>query len=378
MKKLLIISLFVVNIFAADYIFNLNNFISFVAKQNNITIIVDKNLNIPIEVSISNKVYPVTYLQMLKKILKKNGLILVKKNNFYYVEQIKDYKSLHILNVNSVDIQSLDKIMNFLDLNYTYNKDNNVLAFISDYKSFLYTKKLLSRVDKSFKSAKLKVTIISSDYDKLKNLNFKKLNLSIPSSSHLNFNFLLDPLSVLSSNSFNIDVFLNFLIKHDITKLVSNPVISLFNNKKTTFVIANNIPYETSDITFSNNTQVVQKKYDYKDVGLVMNVVPHFLSNNKVLLDFDLQFSHIVKLSLDSSKTPYTTKKQIKQSLVLQAGKKYFLSGLIQTNDTIENTKIPIFSDFPVVGKIFRFSSNNKERNVLTIILELKRGGGAI
>ena len=56
-------------------------------------------------------------------------------------------------------------------------------------------------------------------------------------------------------------------------------------------------------------------------------------------------------------------------NLRVKDGETLVIAGLIQESDDMITTKVPFFGDLPVVGFLFRNSSNTKKKSELVIML---------
>ena len=68
---------------------------------------------------------------------------------------------------------------------------------------------------------------------------------------------------------------------------------------------------------------------------------------------------------------PITNKKNFKQSLNLKGGSFYFLTGINKKDVRNSEQNIPLLSEIPFLGWLFKYESKQFEDINLTIILEL-------
>jgi type II secretory pathway component GspD/PulD (secretin) len=76
-----------------------------------------------------------------------------------------------------------------------------------------------------------------------------------------------------------------------------------------------------------------------------------------------------LSLSQSSSVGPTWTKRSAKTTVLVKSGDTVILGGIIQENHTKNVTKVPLLGDIPLLGYLFRFSSEQKNKTNLLILL---------
>ena len=121
--------------------------------------------------------------------------------------------------------------------------------------------------------------------------------------------------------------------------------------------------------TTINDTAVrTSNSYEYKDVGLQITVTPHIYEDNQVYLDLELNVSNLIS---NSDNLPTTSKKFVKQSFHLSTNKILVLSGLNKKEIEQNNLKIPLLSEIPFLGWLFKYDYEKENNNNLSIAFEL-------
>ena len=104
-----------------------------------------------------------------------------------------------------------------------------------------------------------------------------------------------------------------------------------------------------SDSKFENSGTSTQVRYDYKDVGLKINITPTILKNG---VDFDLELT-IEDILNQNNNTPTTSKKYIKSSYHLKYGELLVLGGINKETTFKASSGIPILKDIWLLKYIF-------------------------
>ncbi|MEM3311874.1 MAG: hypothetical protein QW307_02150 [Thermoplasmata archaeon] len=373
MKKILLILIFTSFLISEDLKLSLLDYSSFVSSTNKINVIVDETLKNEIVYFIINDKDDFS-ISSFTNSLKFKGFKLTKIDNIYYISKDDNidnfgFRELKLNFIRFDDIQNLLKL--FKDIKFEFVKSSNNLVIYSSFKDFQIIKTLISNFDKFPKQQKLKITIIETNLNDIKEKGVDTLNLNIDSSSNLYFNLLTYPFSVTnvvdSNKSKGFYTFLKLLNSKKVVKIHSNPIISLFDNQSTFFSVGSNVPFKTSSTEYQDTISRTSSTVDYKDIGTEISVFPQ-ITENSTYLKLDLKISSL--LDLDDY-FPITNKKQFNQMINLKKDTLYFLTGINNKQTTHLEQGIPLLKDIPYLGWLFKYKSDLIEDTNLTIVLEL-------
>lgn len=379
-NKIIIVLLFLIsliNLKAENLEVNLIEFATFTSSANNVNILLDdelRNENIVFIINDENSFL----LEAFEKAVSLKGLELVKTDKFYYVRKkdiyIEDIKYRPI----KLNFVNFEDIKNFLlvygdSIKFEFIKTNKTLLIASKEKEFNSIYQMISAIDKLPKSLKLRVTIIETNLNKLKELgsNTNILNLSNLDDNFF-FNLISYPFTVKSevdnNQRNNFYTFLKLLNQHGSTQFISNPVLTLSDENKVKLEIVNEIPFQNGKTEIANANFQTTTSYDFKSVGLQINILPHIYSDNNVYLDLDLNVSNLVS---NNDNLPQTTKNNISQRFHLTTGKLFVLTGLNRTDTIKDLSFIPLLSDIPALGWLFKYESTKENNTNLSVVFEL-------
>ena len=376
MTILLMFFLLVNSLKAETLEMNLATFATYASETNNINILIDedlKNQNIIFIVNDSNSYL----LEAFRKAVNLKGLELVKNEKFYfvtkkelYVEDLK-YRSIKLNFVKYEDIQNFLKV--YADfIKYEFISTSKTLMIYSKEKEFDSINQMIKSIDTLPKQLKLKVSIIDTNLDKLKELGSDTSSLNLQSSGNFFFNLVSYPFSVTnnvpSSEKDNFYTFLKYLNSEGTSEFISNPILTLSDEKETIFNVVTNVPYQMGTTTINDTNYRTSNTYDFKDVGLQITVTPHIYSDNNVYLDLELNVSNIVS---NSENLPITSKKYIKQSFYLPVNNLLVLTGINKKEFITNNTEIPLLADIPFLGWLFKYESIDENKSNLSVVFEL-------
>lgn len=350
---------------------NMAEFATFVSQINNVEIIVDDALKDENIILISND--NSFTLEAFTNTVKMKNYELVKTDKFYLVrKKIEEKKDLVVntIQLNKIDFEYIKTLFAvYKDLEYSYIPSSKLLVIKSTNEVFETLKNIISKIDNTPKQLKIKITILDTNLNKIKEYG-TELTENINQSSNFFFNLLAYPFQVASNiNSTQKDNFTSFvklLNQNKITELVASPTLILSDTEKVDFNIVKTIPYLSGSTTVDDTNTKTTNSYTYKDIGLKIAITPKIF-NNDVNLNLELTSETI----LDNSLTPKTSKSFIKQVFTLSKNKLFVLTGINQTQKYKDTQKTPLLGDIPFLGWLFKTDTSDVTNSNLTILLEL-------
>lgn len=355
---------------------NLSEFATFTSSSNKINILIDDSLkdeNIIFIINDENSFL----LEAFEKAVNLKGLELVKTDKFYfvrkrdiYVEQVK-YRPIKLNFVNYDDIENFLKVYQD-SIKYEFIKTSKTLLIASKEDEFNSINQMIKSIDVLPKQLKLKVTIIDTNLDKLKELGADYTDLNLQNSTNFFFNLVSYPFSVNnqveSKDKDSFYTFLKLINQKGVSEFVSNPVLTLSDEKESQFDVVNNIPFKIGTSTIESANISTSSSYEYKDIGLQIRVKPHIYSDNNVYLDLELNVSNVISTT---DNLPNTSKKFVKQSFHLTTNRLLVLTGLNKKELNSSFNEVPLLADIPFLGWLFKYESKDETKNNLSIVFEL-------
>jgi general secretion pathway protein D len=374
-KSLLILICLVINLKAEILTFNLVNFASYVANSNNITILIDEKLKEETFTFIVNE--NDSSLKAFRVALGLKGLILVKTEQFYYVDKKEVYKEepkYRAIKLNFVRYEDISNFLNVYEQNikFEFIKTSKTLLVKSKENEFKSIYEMIKTIDVLPKQLKLKVTIIDTNLDKLKELGSDTSALNLSNNSNFFFNLISYPFQVKNTidvqDSKGFYSFLKLLDKKQVSEFVSNPILTLSDEKQSIFNVVDNVPFKSGTVTVSDTDTKTTDSYEYKDVGTQITITPHIYQDNNCYIDLELNVSNVVS---NSDNLITTSKKYIKQSFHLPLNKLLVLTGLNKKEITESHTEVPLLADIPFLGWLFKYDTKNENKSNLSVVFEL-------
>lgn len=149
--------------------------------------------------------------------------------------------------------------------------------------------------------------------------------------------------------------------------ILSTPQIMTTDNEEAEIKVADNIPFltrrerstTTADIDFSN--------YEFRDVGVTLNITPQINQERFVRLKISQEVSQVVSQELIG--LPTTLKRTAKTTVIVKDGHTVVIGGLIDETLNKTSYKVPVLGDIPVLGWLFRSTTDAEDRTNLYIFL---------
>jgi type IV pilus assembly protein PilQ len=163
----------------------------------------------------------------------------------------------------------------------------------------------------------------------------------------------------LITDHVDVDMLMSAARQQNAAKLLANPRVLVLDNEKATFKAVREIPYQ----------QLQQGGYqsygttEFKDVGVTLEVTPHLAKDGLVRLHIVPTFSvHVdnVDLSLVGTTNitmpePVVDTREADTTALVHDGDTVVIGGLRKQEVTQKISKIPLLSDIPLLGVLFKF-----------------------
>lgn len=150
--------------------------------------------------------------------------------------------------------------------------------------------------------------------------------------------------------------------------ILSTPQLLTIDNEEAEINVGENRPYLTRQESSTVSTNVNYSSYEYRDVGVILKIVPHINEDGFVRLKVDQQVTRVVQAE-STVGLPVTRKRMAKTTVVVKDGETVVIGGLVgDTTDSAEY-KLPCLGNIPVFGWMFKTMTKNKEKSNLFVFI---------
>lgn len=149
------------------------------------------------------------------------------------------------------------------------------------------------------------------------------------------------------------------------SNILATPSITTLDNEEAYFLVGQEVPIITGSQTGSNNSNPFQT-VDRQEVGIKLLVTPQVNEGNSVQLTIEQEVSSVsgatgVDISIN--------KREIKTTVMVESGATVVLGGLIDEDVQESVQKVPLLGDIPVIGHLFKSTSNSTRKRNLMVFL---------
>jgi type IV pilus assembly protein PilQ len=151
------------------------------------------------------------------------------------------------------------------------------------------------------------------------------------------------------------------------SETISSPRIITANQKQATIMQGVEIPYQESASSGATTTQ-------FKNAVLSLKVTPLITPDNRVVLDLDVSDDSVGQqvTSATGGSVPSIDTRQIITQVLVNDGQTVVLGGILDTTKSRSANKVPWLGDIPVLGNLFKSTTNINNKTELLIFITPK------
>jgi general secretion pathway protein D len=295
----------------------------------------------------------------------------------------------------------------------THDKTSNSLVIISSAKDFLSLRDTIKKLDVPrrqvfVEAAILEVTLdttrkIGTAYHAGDSFSLKNSNDSIyfggVESNSLN-SFLINPSSIsglfggIRGPEFpglsipSIGLLFQVLQANNNVDVLSAPNLLTTNNEQAEITVGQNIPFQSSAFgglgglpipgatTPGQTTPTTPfpgfglgQSISRQDLALKLTLKPHVNESDYVRIELEQEISDLLTENFGGGLGPSWSKRHVKTMIVVKDQQPVVIGGLMSDKTSIDETKVPLLGDIPILGYLFKFQQKKKQKTNLLIVL---------
>lgn len=173
-------------------------------------------------------------------------------------------------------------------------------------------------------------------------------------------------LGILGSD-FLVDLELDAAQQENRGTVISSPKVITANQREATIRQGVEIPYQQSA---SSGATTIQ----FKDAVLELKVKPLITPDGRIILDLSVSDDTVGQVVVASGgvNVPSINTRAIQTQVVLTDGQTVVLGGILETNHTDSETKVPWLGDIPVLGNLFKNTTKTDDKDELLVFVTPK------
>jgi general secretion pathway protein D len=245
---------------------------------------------------------------------------------------------------------------------------------------------LLSDIDKPKAEVVINIAVLEVSRDRV-----RTLGMSPPTSSSISINapgtttggtttgggntLPLNQIKTLTAGDFLVTIpgaTLSVLMSDSNTKVIQNPEIRALDNEKASLKIGDRIPIATGSFgsTAGGISPLVNTQFQYLDVGVNVDIVPHVHSEREVTLKMSLEISNVSSFqNIGGVNQPVIGQRRIDHETRLQDGDVSLVGGILEDTETQSLSGYPWLAKIPIL-KYF-FAQEDKEKHEKEIVFAI-------
>ncbi|MBU1053657.1 MAG: type IV pilus secretin PilQ [Proteobacteria bacterium] len=327
---------------------------------------------------------------------------LKKKTQQMGINQVAPLVS-RIVNINYADAKGLkENLLGFL----TKDKDgkprgsirvdehNNALivqAIKEDIKKIM---PIIEKIDRPTSQILIKANIVETTQDTARDLGiqwggnyngrFNKRDLVITpggstsggiSGENFAVNFPAENISDAASGTLGLifgtiggnvlDVQLSALQDDGKLNILSSPSITTLDNQTAYTENGERVPYVTEE---TSSTGALTRSVKFEDVVLRLEIKPHVIDSRNLKMEV-LVKKNEVDNTRNVQGNPYIIKKETKTTLIVKDGETIVISGLTKQKKQDSGNSVPVLSDMPLIGRLFKGTSKSESMEEVLIFI---------
>lgn len=162
----------------------------------------------------------------------------------------------------------------------------------------------------------------------------------------------------------SLGILLNAMKNDSNVNVMSAPHILTTDNEEAEITVGDTIPFPSGNII--SGTAGSQITYKREDVALKLKIKPQINESGYMTLQIDQEVTELGA----NTQYGYTTSKRAAKTIInAEDEQTVVIGGLMKDIVTESENKIPILGDIPLLGALFKYTKNKKEKVNLLIIL---------
>ena len=171
----------------------------------------------------------------------------------------------------------------------------------------------------------------------------------------------------LLGGSYIVDLELSAAQNEGKSETISSPRVITANQKQASIMQGVEIPYQESASSGATTTQ-------FKNAVLSHKVTPLITPDNRVILDLDISDDSVGQqvTSATGGSVPSIDTRSIITQVLVNDGQTVVLGGILDTTKSKSANKVPFLADIPILGNLFKSTTNINNKTELLIFITPK------
>ena len=145
-------------------------------------------------------------------------------------------------------------------------------------------------------------------------------------------------------------------------EILSNPSVLVLDGRQARIQVGTQIPNQT---TYTNQSYA-STSVEYLQTGIVLNIRPRVSEDGS---EVTMQVETIVSSSVSATSPPEIDNRQVQTFVRVADNTPFIVGGLINKDEKKSSTGVPILSDIPLLGNLFKKKKRQSDQREVIIVL---------
>lgn len=177
-------------------------------------------------------------------------------------------------------------------------------------------------------------------------------------------------LNLLLGAASNPKVLLNALQGFTNVKILSSPSLVVLDRQPATLQVGDQVPILTQQAqSVSTVGSPVVNNVEYRDTGVILNVLPRISANGVVSLDIEQQISAVTSTD-PTTLTPTISQRRVRSTIAVPNGQTVMLAGLISDKQSSSRSGLPYLSNIRFLNDLLTSHDSAVDRTEIVIFIK--------
>jgi len=157
---------------------------------------------------------------------------------------------------------------------------------------------------------------------------------------------------------------LNALVRDGKAKVLANPSVQVIDNQDANIFIGDTIRARVAQATALGAQTVDIREFP---IGIVLLIRPRISPDGNITMRVNPVVSTVTAIGPDN--VPQTSSREAETTVIVRDGETIAIGGLIRDEQSTVVSRVPILSQLPIVGELFKSRSTNKIRTDVVVTI---------
>ena len=161
--------------------------------------------------------------------------------------------------------------------------------------------------------------------------------------------------------------FIDLLVQNGSARVLASPKLATLNGKAATMLVGQRIPFVVSQTVFTGSAAAPTTSIQKEEVGIKLSITPLINADGWITTTITPEVSSVTGYNGQYKDLPVISTRQASTTVRMRDSSSVIIGGLLNTEHTTSETRMPILGDLPLIGVLFRHTSTTARKTDLVI-----------